>query len=185
MISAGDRLSFGGEVSTRIIFPALASISTIGATGLMATSTNFAYSLASAPEVLFDLSYANTRVVFLGNSSHKVQEYLAGTSSDMKAADVVIVSNSALPVNMSARLVSKLSPKFLVYSKQPSSTSATAPKPLKSSTNIATSTGKSLKKKVAKIPVDSLASISLDHRLNLKELGTIHLVSDGISLTIK
>ena len=161
-IAAGNTILFGKAVSAKIHFPV--------------EPADFVYSRASAPEVLFTLKFAATSVTFLGNASHKVQEFLAATSSHVTATDAVIVSHSALPANMSVRLMNELKPKFLVYSKQLASAnnSGTASKP-----------AATLKKKSAKIPPDPLASISIDHRLNIKEIGTIHVVSDGTSLTIK
>ena len=180
-IARGNIILLGDEVRADVHFPS--------------KPESFAYSLASSPEVLFTLRYDNTSVTFLGNASHKVQEFLASTSavsaksSDSAASsttstnviqtDAAIVSNSALPANISANLMSQLVPKYFIYSRQPQSSSSGGPSLPKSTPS------KTSKKKPAKIPPDPFALIPIDHRFNIKETGTIHLVSDGESLVVR
>lgn len=172
---AGNTILLGGQVSLKAHFPAAPAA--------------FSYSRASGPEALYTVSYGSTAVTFLGSASHKVQEFLAATSSGMRSVDAVIVSHSALPANMSVKLMDRLQPRYLIYSK--ANPKASAPAVLAASTTLiapaapAAPPASAASKKPAKIPADSLVSVPADHRLNLQEKGTIHLVSDGSELTVK
>ena len=145
-IDAGRSISFDPSVTAEMLFPV--------------SSSAFSYSKASPPELLMEISYKETSVVLLGNASVKVQKYLA-SSTLSTPAQILIVSHSALPANMSDKLVQKLRPQYLVYSKA-LVVSSTAPK-------------KTQKKPV----VDPLSYLPESNKLNIKKVGTIHLISDG------
>ncbi len=154
-LSAGDSVALDQKTSLRPLFPVPAK--------------QFTYSKASAPEILFNVSFGATSIVFLGNASNKVQKFLTSppstgslTSSGVDQADVLIVSHSALPANVSPELIKKISPAYLVYSK--------------------TLDREGTKKKI--IP-DPFAYLSEDRKFNLKESGTVKITSDGATVQIK
>ncbi len=159
-VSAGDVLDFGqrigGEpVKAGVLFPAPPSL--------------FAYSNASAPEIIMKISYGQTSVMLLGNATTKVQKFLvsAASSSDQFGsnslrANVLVMPNSALAGSLSAELMNKMRPEYLVYSQ-----------------SITSGTKKSVAKKV-----DPLYFILDDKRFNVKEKGTVKIESDGIDIGI-
>ena len=128
---------------------------------------DFMYSKASAPEILFKISFGGNSLVFLGNASNKIQKFIASTSTMIGKTNILIVSHSALPSNISTLLIDKLKPDYLVYSKLLKNNSAQ----LDSST----------KKKVI---VDPLAYITDDKKFNLKELSSVKITFDGIQVII-
>jgi competence protein ComEC len=160
-VGAGDTIVLGQGVSMNALFPVPAKA--------------FAYSKASSPELLFNISYGDMSAMFLGNASVKVQKYIAKISPDKGKvrptdSDILVVSHSALSANMSPELLNKIEPQYLIYSK---SDSASRPKTA-SSTNP--------KKKVQ---TDALSMIAIQNRFNIRQLGTVRIVSDGKSMQIK
>ncbi len=161
-VVAGQIISLDDKTSLKVVFPVLAN--------------QFTYSKASAPELLFTISIGKTSVVFAGNASNKVQKYLAGaTSTDSKLGktDILIVSHSALPANISSEFIGKLQPKYLVYSQTPSKQSGKQPSKPSSSVDP--------KKKIIEGP---LKSIGKDSRFNIKEKGTLKVTLDGTKIII-
>jgi beta-lactamase superfamily II metal-dependent hydrolase len=176
-VSAGRSIVLDDEVYLDIIFPT--------------KDPKFTYSKASAPEILFTLKYKNNSLIFLGNASAKIQKVLAGNNSQNLAptsnqssrsgfsnVDVLIVSHSALPANISPLLIEKINPKNLVYSKKVQTTKAM--KDTEEYNVTGTTTSKTKKKE----PVDALKYLKDQDRFNLKEKGTIKIVGDGKSVTI-
>ncbi len=158
-IAASESLRLDTGVDARILFPT--------------NKTDFVYSKASAPELLMTITYGKTSITLLGSASLKIQKYIATSLEtpiindgrvikDMKES-VVIFSNSALPTNISKSLIDKLEPKYFVYSKVLNSSSKT----------------------LQKAKIDPLSIVDIDKRVNLKETGNIHFVSDGSSIDIK
>ncbi len=163
-IGAGDFVILDKKSPINILFPA--------------DSSNFAYSKTSAPEILFELFFGQTRIVFMGDASNKTQKFIASNSLNNinsfafpEFTDVLIVSRSALPANIAGQLIEKIKPRYLVYSKSPTSRSYKQ-----------TQASSSSKKK--KESIDSLEYIKADQRFNLKEKGTVKVVSDGIHVNI-
>ncbi len=176
-VSSGRSIVLDDEVYLDIVFPT--------------KDPKFLYSKASAPEILFTLKYKNNSHIFLGNASVKIQKYLAGndsknsTSSSYHASfprfsntDVIIVSHSALPANISPLLIEKINPMNLVYSKKVQTTKAV--KDTEEYNVTSTTTSKTKKKK----PIDALKYLKDENRFNLKEKGTIKIVGDGESIEI-
>jgi competence protein ComEC len=162
-VAAGDSIIFDSRVNASVLFPA--------------TTTSFAYSKASAPQLLLKVSYGSTSVMLLADATKKVQRFIASSTSG--TSDSLYVSQSASPSDMSGELMSTVQPAFLIYSKSISKTSSV---PIKKSSKSASI---SKKKAIGKQPNDPFAQIPLEDRLNLKEKGTIHLVSDGVKLVIE
>ncbi len=167
-VSAGGTLDFGQKIGGQrvkadILFPAINA---------------FAYSKASAPEIIMKISYGGTSVMLLGNATTKVQKFLvssAASSSDSISdntlgANVLVVTHSALAGSLSAELINKMKPEYLLYSQ----TMNASPK------KSATSKDSSSKNK----KVDPLYSILDDKRFNIKEKGTVKIVSDGVDIRI-
>lgn len=184
-LSAGDTVTLGKEVMLSLIFPFPPDL--------------FEYSKASPPEALFRVSHGETAAVFLGNASTKVQrtindsvlyplsrEYVDEAAKmealrSAKATDVLIVSHSALPQNMSNDLIGLLRPQFLVYSKvvpiDPSRT-ASKKKVRPGSKTAAANTSKK------KLVADPFVGIMDDHRFNIKE-GSVRIASDGKEVRVE
>lgn len=166
-IEASEKLVLGqskgdSKVVAEIIFPAKPEL--------------FDYSKASAPELLFNISYGDSSILFMGDASKKVQKFLASlnaavTSSsptNIASVDVLIVSHSAVAGNMSPEFMNLVRPKSLVYEKAVAKTKSNA----------------SNKKSPKKVVTDPLAAILDENRFNLKEVGTVKIVSDGEGVTI-
>jgi len=175
-ISAGQTIDLDSVVRFTVLFPT--------------NNIAFKYSKSSAPEVLFDLSYGNTSINFLGNASVKVQKFIASTTLQKKIVttgshsiddldtsmsrreqqtdgrSILILSHSALSTNVSTLLVQKLQPDYLIYSKA-----------IRNTTKIS--------KTEVKPVVDPLAYINRSRRFNVKEIGTVHIISDGKATRLK
>jgi len=139
-----------------------------------ATSTKFAYSKASAPEIIMKIKYNQTSLILLGNATTKIQKFIAleGTTT----ANVLLVWNSASPDNLDAGLMNQIHPEYLVYSK---SLTATAPRASVSSVNSA-----SKSKKPKKVKPDPLVYLTEASRFNIKAFDHIKITSDGVSLKV-
>ncbi len=188
-ISAGDELVLGGNLlntnngsnSNKPIstsFPT--ALDSVGDLRVLAKiifpvqPDSFDYSRASAPEILMNISYGDSTILFLGDASKKVQKFIASSTN---RTDVLIVSHSALSANMSPELMSLIQPKLLIYSK------VVAKSALDNSEDPKKSAAKKLtvrKKSVA----DPFATILDGNRFNLKEVGTVKITSDGKGVTI-
>ncbi|MEN9524106.1 MAG: hypothetical protein RL536_175 [Candidatus Parcubacteria bacterium] len=158
----------------------------------------FDYSKASAPELLFNIVYGNTSLLFMGDASKKVQKFVASSSREViHNNNVIIVSHSGVEANISSELMNIVMPDWFIYEKTvaKSSNQKTASKlPAKSQSGqvrskAKLSVGNSVKKKSQKKSAtgshDSLAEIQDDHRFNLKELGTVKIISNGNEVEIK
>jgi beta-lactamase superfamily II metal-dependent hydrolase len=152
---AGDHIRLDNKTDLKVLFPV--------------HQDRFAYSKASSPEILFDISMGGTSVTFLGDASNRVQKFIASTSPLMDKTDVLVISHSALPANTSPILMGKLHPDYLVYSKLIRNTSARS------------GMSSSSKKKAIE---DSLARVGDMNRFNLKEEGTIKITSNGRQIHI-
>lgn len=175
-VEAGDQIPLSGYLSgedngsdqyratMHVLFPSQPGI--------------FSYSKASAPELLFSIEYGATSVTFIGDASAKVQKYVASSSdvineqsSVNSSSRALVVSHSASEGSMSQEIMDVLRPDFLVYDKlvrenltkksqTKSTTKNTKPKP------------------------NPLATILNEDRFNLKETGTVKIVSDGEEMII-
>lgn len=164
-VSAGDTLDFGQKiggspVSAEVLFPATSS----------STSSNkgtFQYSRASAPEIIMRISYGKTSVMLLGNATTKVQKFIATSTS---RTDVLAIPHGISAGSLSAALMNEIKPDYLIYSQAISSSS-------KKSTVSQYSSAKNKK-------VDPLYFILANKRFNLKDKGTVKVVSDGTNIII-
>lgn len=147
---AGDSVPLSTDVTLRALFPVPA--------------VEFEYSKASAPEVLFTILYKNNSIAFMGDASKKVQKFIS--ERGVGSVDVLVVSHSAAPANMSTELMRAFNPVNLIYEKTIS----------KSGISPVTSS----KKKAATNP---LAGVLIENRFNVKE-GTVKITSDGTSFKI-
>lgn len=80
------------------------------------TTSNFSYSKASPPEIVLNISFDLNNILIAGNSSKKIQRYIASSISS-NIADVLVLSQSALPNNLNREFLETFQPKFLVYSR--------------------------------------------------------------------
>jgi len=130
---------------------------------------DFVYSKASPPEILFKVSYGQSSVVFLGNATNKIQKYILSREKvlplDLKS-EALIVSHSAAADSLNLLLMEKIKPDYLIYSKVQRAAVA------------------SVSDKTKKKPVDPLEYIPSEDRFNIKEKGTVKIVSDGQSLSV-
>ncbi len=149
------------DVDAKILFPA--------------TSTEFAYSKASAPELIMNIRYGSTSFFMLGTATTKIQKFIA--SQGTTTSDVLMVWNSASVDNLDAGLIEQIQPDYLVYSK---SLTAAAPK---AKTSSASSTSKS--KKPKKIKIDPLGYLNDANRYNIKAFEYIKITSNGVNLRVE
>lgn len=166
-IKAGDRLvindhniellkEFTGSENNGIVIDILFPVSI----------DSFSYSKASAPEVLFTVRKGETRVVFLGGATTKIQKHIVLTKENLiKKADVLIVSSSATSGNLALDTMNTVDPKYLIYSKSPRSISTGLPQKNKSP--------------------DPLASILNDQRFNLKDGGSVKIIFDSKKVSME
>ena len=163
-IGAGERIDFDQCVSGNVIFPV--------------SSSDFQYSKASAPEILLNLSFGSTSITLFGDVSPKIQKYLV-SEGEVKHSDVLVVSSNASSGNLSSLLVDAIRPRFLVYSKSlPKSSSSS------SSKKIASSHTSEISSKPKKLD-DPLATILLENRFNIQEKGTVKIISDGKTVSVR
>lgn len=128
----------------------------------------FSYSKASPPEILFTISNNRNTISFFGNATKKVQKYIANSILESSEVDVMVFSHSIIPANVSVELINKLKPKNIIFSQ----------KILNTSTKVST-----IPKNKKEI-VDPLSYLSLENKFNLREKGTIKIISDGDSVSI-
>ncbi len=184
-IDLGQILNLDSKTRLDVLFPA--------------DPANFSYSKASPPEVLFNISYGITNVLFAGNASPKVQKFIASstlvtattttitstiTSSVKQVSDVLIVSHSALPSNISSEFIDKSHPSYLVYSKKTAKNEVIPDAEMLSeqSSEIANQTANQvINQKVSKTKKkkDPLLYLSPENRFNIKESGVVKIESDG------
>jgi beta-lactamase superfamily II metal-dependent hydrolase len=145
-ISAGDAVAESGEVSLTALFPV--------------STQEFAYSKASAPELVLDLVYGKTAISFYGNATRKIQKHLASSTPLIPevTSRALVVSHNGATNSMSSELIEALRPEYFIYSQTLSYT---------------VSKKNSLKKSLDK------TDIEMGKRINLKEHGTIKITSDG------
>lgn len=150
-IADGDVLDLDHDVKLRILFP---------------SSVGFEYSKASSPELLFEITYGDNRIVFIGNATTKVQNHIAKTIvSDENSSTVIIFSNSASPETLSFELIDKIRPDYLVFSKQITKTSKK-------------------KKTSAKMKTDPLAGVLDSNRYNVRIGKGVRIVIDKGEMSV-
>lgn len=189
-IGLGQILNLDSKTRLDVLFPA--------------DPANFSYSKASPPEVLFNISYGATNVLFAGSASPKVQRYMASTteatsdatmtsSSVLQTPEVLIVSHSALPSNISSEFIDKFHPAYLVYSKQiakdeviPDVETTSTPSSETSNQTANQTANQITKQKVGKTKKkkDPLLYLLPENRFNIKESGVVKIESDGTVLKI-
>ena len=162
-LTAGNKINFDSKVSGDVLFPV--------------SSSTFAYSNASAPEIILKLTYENYSFLFFGNASRKVQAFVASTSFRYGAkvgnTNILFISHSALPGNMSPDLLKVLEPEYLVYSRTENS-------------NISSNSKKSISKnkisKTDQVTQSLLNKIPDTNKLNTKNAGMAHITVQGRTL---
>ncbi len=170
-ISAGEKLVLGRDVSDLYLQKDSQQKNVVASIIFPVKPNEFDYSKASSPEILFNILYGKNSVLFAGDASKKVQKFIASSSPTIiEKTDALIVSHSAIPGNMSQELMNLVRPDFLIYKKSVTSQSASISK------------SASAKKKIV---VDPLAAVLEDQRFNLNEIGTIKIVSDGITVKVQ
>ena len=156
-LKAGDSVPLDASTTLDVLFPAKAG--------------SFAYSRASGPQVIFRISCDATSILYFGDASPKIQKFVASSTRESDAstmngrngqATVLIVTESATPDNLAAKLMDTFAPSHLVFAK-----------PVKSAG--------SPKKKPAP---DPLATIPAEQRFDIRDGRTIKIVSDGTRLSI-
>ncbi len=186
---ADSRANVSGEaihsiVRFTVLFPVL-----VGPEISTSSSPNFKYSKASAPELLMKLDFGATSAVLLGDASVKIQKYIASASDspaphkNSLTSNILIVSHSALPSNMSAKLVEYTHPDYLVYAKAESTSKLAV---TSTANSIATKVGsKTATSTSVKKPIpDPFVYMSPENKLNTKKVGTVHLISDGVNFRV-
>lgn len=153
-VMAGRIINLDSKVSLKIYFPA--------------KPESFSYSKTSAPEILFSINFGKNNISFLGSATNKVQKHVASNVSTRLNTDALIVSHSALPVNISKELVASLNPHNLIYSKK-----------VRSTDQIKVAS-KSEKPEIK----DPLVGLPEENKFNLQEKGMIKIVLDGLKTTI-
>jgi competence protein ComEC len=170
-ISAGEKLILGRGVSDLHLPKERQQKDVVASIIFPVEPGKFDYSKASPPEILFNIMYGNTSILFAGEASRKVQKFVASSSPVIIAnVDALIVFHSAISGNMSNEFMNTIRPDFLIYKKSVTSQSANKSK--------STSSKK-------KIIADPMAAILEDQRFNLKEIGTIKIISDGITIKVQ
>ncbi len=99
-IMAGDSLPVSSKVKFDALFPVEAE--------------SFTYSRASAPELVLRIAYGTTSIIFLGNTSKKVQKYIS--AQGFEQTDVAVFSHNAGSNNISSELLDVLKPDYFIYS---------------------------------------------------------------------
>ncbi len=125
----------------------------------------FEYSKTSAPEIILKITYGSTSFVIFGGGTPKIQKFIAASTEFRDPISALIVSNSATYSNTAAQAIEQWNPEFFVYSK-----STTSP----------SSSGSGSKEKE-----NPIASIPEANRYNIKEKGTVKIVSDGSQVRIE
>lgn len=143
-VSAGDSIMLGNNVIAQVLFPE--------------PPGKFPYTKANPPELVLNITYRSHSILILGNTSKKIQDFLATTS--LSHSDVVVVSGTALPTNTSYNLIHDIAPSTLVYSRAPM---------------------KSSPKK--KLPPDPWAAVLPENRFNIREGRSVKVTSDGHNIT--
>lgn len=175
-LQQGRTLYLDNKVKLKIIFPATPvgqNDLVVAADVSLTTKANFpkfSYSKTSAPEILFNILYDNNSVAFLGNATNKIQKYITTTTS-LTSTNVLIVSHSALPANISQQLIEKIKPQNLIYSKRVTDKTV-------SDSNSSTNNSKNKNSKKKEV-IDPLKYLKAENRFNLKEKGRIKIVGDG------
>ncbi len=181
-IARGRILSLDSKTKLEVLFPV--------------DSANFSYSKASSPEILFNISYGITNVLFAGSASPKVQKYIASstitkatttatiTSPVKQASDVLIVSHSALPNYVSSEFIDTFHPSYLVYSKKIAKDEVIPDAEAISEPGFETAnqtTNQVINQKVVKTKKkkDPLLYLLPENRFNIKESGVVKIESDG------
>ena len=156
-LSAGDHVDLDVGVRADVIFPV--------------KPDGFSYSKASSPEIVMNIVYASTTIGLYGSISKKVQNYLLATG-EIGVTDVLAVSQSFGAGNVSESFIKAVKPTYLLYSKTIAKNDSV------------TKSGESSKSS-KKVIADPLNFISPEDRFNLKEKGTVHIVSDGKTMLVK
>jgi len=142
-LKAGDSIALDSKVTMNIVFPA--------------DPNAFEYSTASAPEILFTLDYGSTSIIFMSQTTAKVQKYIASTSADLfgsNASKALILPVSLAKGSIAPQLIEAMKPGMLIYSQN-----------------------------VKKSPVHE-AELLIENKFNLLESG-LKIESDGNSIQIK
>jgi hypothetical protein len=141
---------------------------------------DFKYSKASPPEIIQKISYGSSSIIYIGDTSTKIQKSIAMATSAQNSlkSDVLITSKSIIESNISDELVDIVNPKFIIYSNRVSDSSSIGDE---SSSKKKSSNGNDSKsaKKIAPFDIRPLVK-----RFNIREAGIIKIESDGRSLQV-
>jgi|GEM_PF-475005 len=148
-VVAGDKLVFDeGDLSTitsitststsssrtptsaNILFPVVIDTPLIALSSSSASfsanslSKKFVYSKASAPELVFDISYGSTSVMIIGSVTPKIQKFVVSVSSSTNTIssskinlDALITSKNPIASNLAPAFLETFSPANIIYSK--------------------------------------------------------------------
>ncbi|MCX6719062.1 MAG: hypothetical protein NTZ38_01660 [Candidatus Taylorbacteria bacterium] len=130
-------------------------------------ATDFQYSKASPPQLILKIIYGDHSFLLIGNASTKIQKAIASNGVGNIGAFITSLNGSA--DNISKELADQTRPKFLVYSKS-------MPTNSKSSKTAASSKSKK---------TDLFYWIMGEDRFNVREAGTVKIVSDGMKMTFQ
>lgn len=146
----------GSLVDVRALFPVPAG--------------SFAYSKASAPEIILKIIHGSNEFVLAGEATKKVQTYISTSTraeNSLGGDRVLIVATSGTASELSRELFDTFNPTHLFFSKAVSYQLPKSPKKIQ---------GKSL-------PRDSLTQSRLE-KINIRELGGVKIVSDGKNIRV-
>jgi competence protein ComEC len=113
-VLAGESLVWGQDATGRsvcvnIVFPVL--------------QQEFAYSKASPPALVLDITYGSTHIFVAGDSTPKIQKYII-EQRNLDSADVLVVSHSASANHFNKTFLHTLDPEYLVYTQSTSRSSS-------------------------------------------------------------
>ena len=161
--TAGDGIVFD-DVSTTspVMFEALFPMA----------SSSFQYSNASAPELVGRISFGSTSIMLAGSITPKIQKFIATSTATLPSSGirsvVLVLSQNASADYLTRVFVNAITPSYVIYSRAPSTLASklsmvTAQKPQKEKT-------------------DPLVDIPETSRFNLREVGDVRIVFDGLKI---
>ena len=169
-VVAGDKLVFDKgvlPVVSGILFPVATSTLSVNlsSSSISSSPKNFAYSKASAPELVFNISYGSTSIMVIGSVTPKIQKFIVSTSSISNAMtslmsdiDVLVTSKTPITSNLAPVFLEKYSPANIVYSKVLT----------KAKTDYVTDNTSAVS-----------SSTTSGTMFNIREVGVVKIVSDG------
>ncbi|MFA6404824.1 MAG: hypothetical protein WCW03_02385 [Candidatus Paceibacterota bacterium] len=127
------------------------------------SADTFSYSKTSDPEIVLNINFGSTNILLVGNTTPKIQKFITSTAEldrIMNNTNVLVISNNASKTNLAKQMVDEFKPKYVIYSKLLSS-------------------GKTANGSIENTKDDPLLGIPEANRYNIKEKGSIRIISDG------